>query len=162
VSGADSRRDPVRTFIAKGFTAAEDVVYIGLGIVLAASAVILLVSSVVTFAQTAMTGSLPSSLILLLDRILLVLLIVELLYTVQVSFREHALVPEPFLLVGLIAGIRRVLVLTAEFGEMRDRTEEVFRHFMIELLVLTVLIVAITVSLVVLRKKGSSLVAERA
>ena len=30
---------------------------------------------------------------------LLVLLVVELLYTVQVSFREHKLLPEPFLLV---------------------------------------------------------------
>lgn len=162
MSGSGSREDSVRTFIAKGFTAAEDVVYIGLGVILAASAVILLVSSVVTFAHTAMSGSLPTSIILLLDRILLVLLIVELLYTVQVSFREHALVPEPFLLVGLIAGIRRVLVLTAEFGEMRDRTEEVFRHFVIELVVLTLLVVAITVSLVVLRKKGALAVAQRA
>jgi uncharacterized membrane protein (DUF373 family) len=59
----------------------------------------------------------------LLDRILLILLIVELLYTVQVSFREHALVPEPFLLVGLISAIRRVLVVTAEFGEWRQKTE---------------------------------------
>jgi uncharacterized membrane protein (DUF373 family) len=41
---------------------------------------------------------------------LLILLIVELLYTVQVSFREHAVMPEPFLLVGLIAAIRRVLL----------------------------------------------------
>ena len=45
-------------------------------------------------------------------------MIVEILYTVQVSFREHALIPEPFLIVGLIAGIRRVLVLTAEFGDL--------------------------------------------
>jgi hypothetical protein len=46
----------------------------------------------------------------------LILLVIELLYTVQVSFREHGLIPEPFLLVGLIAAIRRVLVLTAEFA----------------------------------------------
>jgi len=39
-------------------------------------------------------------------------MIVEILYTVQVSFSEHALVPEPFLIVGLIATIRRLLVLT--------------------------------------------------
>src|SRR5207249_6827217 len=57
------------------------------------------------------------SIIKLLDHVLLILLIVELLYTVQVSFREHALVPEPFLLVGLISAIRRVLILTADFVE---------------------------------------------
>jgi uncharacterized membrane protein (DUF373 family) len=49
----------------------------------------------------------------LLDRMLLILMIVELLYTVQVSFREHTLVPEPFLIVGLIAVTRRILVVTA-------------------------------------------------
>ena len=34
----------------------------------------------------------------LLDRLLLILMIVEVMYTVQVSFREHALAPEPFLI----------------------------------------------------------------
>jgi uncharacterized membrane protein (DUF373 family) len=62
------------------------------------------------------------------DRLLLILLIVELLYTVQVSFREHGIIPEPFLLVGLIAAIRRVLVLTAEFAQVKDQTEVGFQH----------------------------------
>jgi hypothetical protein len=41
---------------------------------------------------------------LLVDRMLLVLLVVELLYTAQVSFGDHALGPEPGLLVELIPG----------------------------------------------------------
>lgn len=98
----------------------------------------------------------------MLDRILLILLVVELLYTVQVSFREHSLIPEPFLLVGLIAAIRRVLVLTAEFAQVHDEPETVFKHFVIELVVLTFLIVALVISLVLLRKRGVALVAERA
>src|SRR5262245_2052641 len=109
-----------------------------------------------------LTGSLPTSIIDLLDRILLILLIVELLYTVQVSFREHALVPEPFLLVGLISAIRRVLILTAEFGELGEKTETIFRHFVIELAVLTLLIVTLAISLVLLRRRGAPVVADRA
>src|SRR5207248_8531883 len=93
------------------------------------------------------------SIIKLLDHVLLILLIVELLYTVQVSFREHALVPEPFLLVGLISAIRRVLILTAEFGELRERAPEILQHFALELGVLTVLILALAVSLLLLRKR---------
>ena len=92
----------------------------------------------------------------------LILLVIELLYTVQVSFREHGLIPEPFLLVGLIAAIRRVLVLTAEFAQVHDQTEVVFDHLIIELAVLTFLIVALVVSLVLLRKRGVTTVAERA
>jgi hypothetical protein len=79
-----------------------------------------------------------------------------------VSFREHALIPEPFLLVGLIAAIRRVLVLTAEFAQIKDQTEPVFQHLIIELAVLTFLIVALVLSLVLLRKRGGAAVAERA
>ncbi|CAN5630890.1 hypothetical protein BH20ACI3_BH20ACI3_42060 [soil metagenome] len=97
-----------------------------------------------------------------MDRLLLILLVVELLYTVQVSFREHGLIPEPFLLVGLIAAIRRVLVLIAEFAQIKDQTELVFQHLIIELAVLTFLIVALVVSLVLLRKRGVTTVVERA
>ena len=87
------------------------------------------------------------------------MLIVELLYTLQVSFREHTLVPEPFLLVGLISAIRRVLVLTAEFGELRGQMEGGSQHFDTELAVLTVLIIALAASLVMLRKSGAAAVA---
>jgi uncharacterized membrane protein (DUF373 family) len=98
----------------------------------------------------------------MLDRILLILLFVELLYTVQVSFREHTLVPEPFILVGLIAAIRRVLVLTAEFAELHDKPDAVFQHFIAELAVLTLLIVTLVLSLFLLRKTGGAVVAKRA
>jgi hypothetical protein len=86
---------------------------------------------------------------------------VELLYTVQVSFREHALVPEPFLLVGLIAAIRRILVLTAEFGEVRENPQPEFQHLIIELAALTVLIIVLVFSLYLLGKRGERAVAER-
>lgn len=142
-----------RTWIVGAFTAVVDLVYLGLGLLLGASAIVLLVSGVIAFIQNLGSGHFPDAAVNLLDRILLILLIVELLYTVQVSFREHALVPEPFLLVGLIAAIRRVLVLTAEFGQDRSHTEEMFRHFMIELVVLTGLILAIAASLVLVHRR---------
>jgi hypothetical protein len=64
--------------------------------------------------------------------------------------------------VGLIAGIRRVLVLTAEFAQIKEQTAAVFQQLIIELAVLTVLIIALVVSLVLLRKRGVTTVAERA
>jgi hypothetical protein len=74
-----------------------------------------------------------------------------LLYTVQVSLRGRAFAAEPFLLVGLISAIRRVLVLTAKFGDW-ERTASESQHIIIELAVLTVLILILTVSLMLLRK----------
>ncbi len=116
----------------------------------------------ITFGQHLIAGTLISNIVPLLDRILLILLVVELLYTVQVSFREHSVIPEPFLLVGLIAAIRRVLVLTAEVAQVHGQSDQVFRRFVVELVVLTVLIIALVISLVLLRKRGVEAVAERA
>jgi uncharacterized membrane protein (DUF373 family) len=151
-----------RAWVARAFTVVEDIVYIGLGLLLAGSSIILLVTGVISFGQNLMAGSFVTNIVALLDRILLILLLVELLYTVQVSFREHTLVPEPFLLVGLIAAIRRVLVLTATFADVQDKTEIVFYHIIVELAVLTLLIVTLVLSLFFLRKVGGQPVAERA
>jgi hypothetical protein len=153
---------PKRAWVARAFTAVEDIVYLGLGLLLAGSSIALLISGVISFFQGLMARTLTGNIVPMLDRILLILLVVELLYTVQVSFREHGLIPEPFLLVGLIAAIRRVLVLTAEFAQVQNEPETVFKHFVIELVVLTVLIVALVISLVLLRNRGAAAVAERA
>lgn len=145
---------PTRKLIARAFGAVEDLVYIGLGLALAVSAVGLLISTAVSFGIKIFAGDLIANIVPLLDRILLILLIVELLYTVQVSFREHAVTPEPFLLVGLIAAIRRVLVLTAEFGGAGAGAPS--PQLVPELAVLSALIVAIALSLFVLRRRDTT------
>jgi uncharacterized membrane protein (DUF373 family) len=157
--GTESR---ARVWIARGFSAVEDLVYIGLGLLLAGSAIVLLAGTFMSFGENLMSGQITSNIIKLLDRILLILLVVELLYTVQVSFREHAVMPEPFLLVGLIAAIRRVLILTAEFGQPGSKSDSLVQHFLMELGVLTFLIVALAVSLFVLRRRDTVSVATRA
>jgi uncharacterized membrane protein (DUF373 family) len=159
---ANESLQPKRAWVARAFTMVEDIVYLGLGLLLAGSSLALLISGVINFGQNLMARTLTGNIVPMLDRILLILLVVELLYTVQVSFREHGLIPEPFLLVGLIAAIRRVLVLTAEFAQVHDEPETVFKHFIVELVVLTVLIMALVFSLVLLRKRGVTTVAERA
>ena len=152
-SAPEVTRDPGRWF-TRAFALFEDFVYVGLGVLLAASAVALLAHAAWVFVGHLIGGTLPDGMIGLLDRLLLILMIVEILYTVQVSLREHALAPEPFLVVGLIAVVRRILVLTAEFSKLIELGDEAFRNAMIELGLLTVLIVALVVSLAVLRRRG--------
>ena len=98
----------------------------------------------------------------LLDQVLLVFMIVEILYTVQISFREHALIPEPFLIVGLIAGIRRVLILTAEFGDLMTKGDATFHNAMLELGLLTVMVLALVWALVLVRRRAPGAAAEKA
>ena len=145
----------LRLAIARVFTRVEDGLYIGLGILLALSAAALLVSATAAFGRSVLAGATVPSIVSLLDRLLLILMIVELLYTVQVSFREHTLVPEPFLIVGLIAVTRRILVVTAEFATILEKgNENAFHNAMLELALLTVMVVALVVSLRLLRKRG--------
>jgi uncharacterized membrane protein (DUF373 family) len=159
---AEDRERLWRGWVARGFTRVEDFVYIGLAVLLAATAVGLLVQGAIDFGAKILTGALAGHVVALLDRILLILLIVEVLLTVQVSFREHALIPEPFLIVGLIAVTRRILVLTAEFEQLIRAEPAAFRNAMLELGLLTVMVLVLVVSLVLLRKRGTQAVAEKA
>ena len=47
-------------------------------------------------------------------------------------FGGHVLVREPFVLVALIAAVRRIPVITAEFGTLSEQGESAFRYAMID------------------------------
>jgi hypothetical protein len=143
-----SRSSPspaAREHIAQAFTSVEDLLYVGLGVVLAAGGVALLVNAALYFGRNLLAGEIGSSVV-----------------AVQVSFREHVLVPEPFVLVALIAGVRRILVITAEFGTLPGQGESAFRYAMIELGLLTVMTGVLVTCLVGLRKRDKEAVAEPA
>ena len=145
--------DFFRQLLGHWFDLAEDTLYVGLGLLLIAIAFTLLITEIVYFAQYLSTWTLAENVVFLLDRILLIIIFVEVLYTVQVSFRQHILRPEPFLVVGLIAVTRRILVLTAEMSKLAKETQEGFYNAMIELGLLTILIIALVVCLRMLRQQ---------
>jgi uncharacterized membrane protein (DUF373 family) len=138
------------------FNRAEDFIYVGLGLLLAAIAFTLLITEMMYFSRYVSTLSLSENIVFLLDRILLIIIFVEVLYTVQVSFRQHILQPEPFLVVGLIAVTRRILVLTAEMSKLASGTQANFYNAMIELGLLTVLIISLVMCLHMLRQRAPS------
>jgi uncharacterized membrane protein (DUF373 family) len=147
----------LRLWVARGFTVVEDVVYVSLGLLLTGTAFALLITGAVAFGRSVLEGAPAHSFVTVLDQILLVLLVIELLYTVKVSFREHSLVPEPFLIVGLIAVTRRILVITAELSTLLEKNDEaVFRHAMLELGLLIVMVVGFVGSLLMLRRRSAT------
>ena len=143
----------LRDKISTVFTRIEDVTYVGLGVLLAVTALVLLVAAAWSLIEgLSAAGPAKELTIDVLDQILLVLMIIEILSTVQVSFREHVLTPEPFLVVALIAAVRRILVITAEFSSPAEILEAAFRNAMLELALLTVLIFSLVFSLYFLKK----------
>lgn len=154
---------PERLRIAHAFTLVEDIVYLSLGVLLTVSAGISLFNGAQALWGALRGGAPMQDVVNVLDRILLVLMIVELLYTVKVSFREHTLVPEPFLIVGLIAVTRRILIVTAQLAVLLEKPNEVvFKSAMLELALLTLMVVALVASLLMLRKRSATVIPERA
>lgn len=143
----------LRGIVVRGLAVVEDVVYVGLGVVLSVSAVALLFSALKSFVTAVSERALPTQIVGLLDQILLILLIIELLYTVQVSFREHGLVVEPFVVIALIAVIRRILVLTAELPKLPQAGGAVLSNALLELSLLTVMVVVLVAALIALQRQ---------
>ncbi len=147
---------PVRARVISSLSLVEDVIYSGLGILLAIYAITLLVRGFGDFIHVVSGPANAGQFVDLLDRVLLILLVVELLYTVQVSFREHGLVTEPFLVVALISVIRRILVLTAQLPELAQATEISFHHAVMELILLTVMVIVLVGSLLFVQKQAKA------
>src|SRR5437868_6199381 len=85
-------------------------------------------------------------------------MLIEILHTVRVSVESGVLSCEPFLVVGLIASIRRILVITLEStkgtqqGAGPEEVDRLFRTSMTELGVLAVLILVMVASIYMLRR----------
>ncbi len=90
---------------------AQDFVTVAVGVVLIVLAATLAVSGVVGFIEDVQKHSVATAAINLLDRVLLVLILVEIVHTVVLSLRAHRLAAQPFIVVGLVAVIRRILFL---------------------------------------------------
>jgi Phosphate-starvation-inducible E family len=96
--------------------------------------------------------------LLVLDQLLVVLMLVEILHTVRISIHSHILVTEPFLVVGLIASIRRILVITLEAatltkgGTWSIDSASIFRASMTELGLLGLLVLILVFSITLLRR----------
>ncbi len=129
---------------------AERIVFLAIGVLLFAAALLFLRQSAgVLLAMLTESGGSPSAFgSQFLDVILLVLMIVELAYTVILSLRGAVLAAEPFLIVGLIAVIRRMLVITV--GEMGPHGTDV-RQTIYELGILTVIVLVFVGSIALLR-----------
>lgn len=140
--------EPVVSRIAvEGLRLAEDLVYGMVALTLFASALVVLGDTVwglVTEVGDGVTHAMKST----LDSLLIVFILVELLSAVRTTLIERRLLAEPFLLVGIIASIKEVVVVAAFAEEGRDVGET-----MMEVGVLGAVVVGLALATFVLRRK---------
>ena len=130
---------------------AENVVYAGIAVLLLAGALALLVLAARTTLGMLSNFS-QSPLLEALDILLLVFIFVELLFAVRATVERRELVAEPFLIVGIIASIKEIVVLSVEAAGVVGRGEE-FTHRLVEIGVLGVLVLLLGVTSWLLRRK---------
>lgn len=136
----------------------EAALYVGVGVLLVGAAGAVLVGACQILWKGLVERSLAGYALQALDQLLLVLVLVEILHTVRISIRSKEIILEPFLIVGLIASVRRVLVIAMQAAKLTEEgpnVAEAFRRSMIELGVVGFLVLTFVVSIYVLRRSQS-------
>ena len=119
---------------------AEHYIYLAAGYILVIAAAGLLITAVVEMVHEIMQGSYVKAMVHLLDRVLLALMLAEIIYTVGRITRTQKLETEPFLIVGIIAAIRRMLIITAESAGHVNIKDPMFQAILAELALLSIII----------------------
>jgi hypothetical protein len=132
--------------------ASESIVLVLIGAALVLVAVVLLYSSMYDLNEAVRQGTdeIEHKAIDILNTVLLVMMIMEIVYTVAISLESHTLDAEPFLIIGVIAGIRRMLVITATSTDLETHPEQ-FRNKLVELGLLAATVVALASAIWILR-----------
>lgn len=127
----------------------EMLIYALVAVVLVVGAFALLFESVKSFIDDAGDGVLWAA-TQMLSVLLLVFVFVELLGAVRSTIRHRRLVAEPFLLVGIIAAIKEI-VLIGGTERIVATQGEIFSNAMIEIAVLAGVVLLLAISTMLLR-----------
>jgi uncharacterized membrane protein (DUF373 family) len=118
-------------------------------VALGVGGVILLGAVVYQFLHGLGHGSYVARVLALLSGLLLVFIFTELIGTLRVVIATRQVKAEPFLIVGIVAAIRRVLVIGAEAENLLGKPQ--FRDVMLEIGVLTATVLVLGITVFVLR-----------
>ena len=145
-----SEDDGLRERVQGAFGFVEDGFYVAIALALTLGGIGLFGYVIYDFFTKLSDGSSFTTLILeLLDGLLLVFILTELIHTIRAVIDEKVLVAEPFLVVGVVAAIRRLVVVSAEAKDLFGKPT--FSDAMLEIGILTGVIVGLVLGIFMLR-----------
>lgn len=130
----------------------EDVVYGAVAVLLSAASVVVVVKAGIGLVTTAGEPG-TAGILDVLDSLLLVFILVELLFAVRITLEKREVIVEPFLLVGILAAIKEIVVLSVKAAEEYITEGPEFARAMVEIGILGALIVVLAVAAVLMRRK---------
>ena len=146
------RSDGSLRWLDRSFDVAENVVYSLVAILLVAGAGVLLVQAAYELVAHTGDGALEA-VKTALESLLLVFILVELLAAIRATIRERKLVAEPFLLVGMIASIKEIVITAVDARESFGKDDGTFADSMIAIGVLAGVLLVLAVATLLVRRK---------
>lgn len=125
--------------------------YITVGFSLLVISMLLFVQSWAAFLTSALSGSFLSSSLTLVNNLLLVIILLELFRTIIRFLETDTLRVEPYLAVGIIACVRRMLTVSAELGDLRQVPDDFFDKYLKDMVMNAGLVIVLIVSIYLLR-----------
>ena len=147
--------EPLREKTTDFFGYIEDLFYVAVAGALVLIGVAYFGYAIYDFIRHVVDGGEFSILVIdLLSNLLLVFIVTEIVHTIRAVIDEKIIVAEPFLLVGIVAAIRRLVVLSAEAQDLLGKPE--FGDAMLELAVLGGIVFGLGLTVFLLRSRGRS------
>jgi len=138
--------------VNRALRAAETLVYCMVSLVLVAAAVVLLGAAAYDLVISVEEGVSPAVRDVL-DTLLLVFILVELLSATRETMNQRKIVAEPFLLVGIIASIKEVVVLGIGAKEDLGKNKEKFESAMLGIGTISGLLLVLSIAILLNRRR---------
>lgn len=131
----------------------DEFIHIILGLVLLLTAFFLLVQTVITGVEQFLhRKDVVHTALLIIKDLLFVMIVLEMLWLVLNYIQTKKVNVEPFIVIGIISSIRKILVITAQpFEEAIMQKPEIFKMQMKELILETVIVFVLVVALLLIR-----------
>ena len=127
--------------------------YLTVGFSLLIVSMLLFLQSWVEFLTSARSGSFLSNSLTLVNNLLLVVILLELFRTIVRFLETDTLRVEPYLAVGIIACIRRMLTASAELGDLRQVPDDFLDKYLKDMTLNAGLVIVLIVSIYIVRSR---------
>ncbi len=132
----------------------DDIIQITVAVIIFAVAGIVLVVAGIHFIMH-FRDDFSYALIMFIHELLMIMILLELVYTIITFLKEHTIPLEPFIVIGIISSLRKLLTIGAQMSISESQAvmaEQAFQHYVIELILNTGIVFVLVVALYIIRK----------
>ncbi len=129
----------------------DDIVHVSITVFLILISIIIFLYALVDFTEGILHhGQIIHLTLKVLEDILLILIILEIIWLVLNYLRSRTLTVEPFLFIGIISGVRKILIIGAR--SIEEISLEQIKIYELETIISLMVVVALVISLYLIRK----------